>query len=372
MPKQEIERRFLVHAMDRSVLTGPGKLVVQGYLQSPPRMSLRVRVTDEREAHLARKEGAGRVRREEEIWTDLGTAQFHLGTCTDVVIKRRWLLIHDGQEWSVDVFAPPLQGIIIAEAELQSADTLLTLPPWIVDATEVTETLSSWDLARLATDVHGLEEMPPLSDLLTHRVRKIVLTGGPCSGKTSIMTLLRAEFENSIHCVPETVSYLIQQIGAKPPIGNVVGMRRYNRNLTKIQRGIEQAAELQAAFDGKRALLLDRGVCDNTAYLDGGFPVLERLLGTTREHEFQQYDLVICMETPSRVIYEAKSRNNPARYEASHEIAMEVSRRTREAWDGHSNLVVVPSEVSWEDKVDFVTAAVGSFLEQSSATPRHG
>lgn len=361
MPKQEIERRFLISAMDRSVLKGPGKEIIQGYLKSPARMSVRVRVIDGKEAYLARKEGSGLVRSEEEIWTDLDTARFLLEACIDIVVKRRWLVMHRGQEWSVDIFSPPLDGLTIAEAEIERPDSPLELPPWIVDAAEVTDTLTSRKLARIATELSGISEPRALHEYFPRRLPRIVLTGGPGSGKTSVFKRLRAELGTKIHFVPEVASIVIGQIGVSPPLTDPVGTRRYNRLLSRIQRHFEEVADIQAHKDAKRAILTDRGVVDNAAYLPGGITDLEYILGTSRAREYSEYALVIILGLPPRSVYEAGLADNPVRYE-TYEQAIALSERIERAWSGHPNVRIIPAADSISGKISAVQNAIHTLL----------
>jgi hypothetical protein len=47
-------------------------------------------------------------------------------------------------------------------------------------------------------------------------VHRVMLTGGPCGGKTSAANALREKFENigySVYCVPEAATLLFENMG---------------------------------------------------------------------------------------------------------------------------------------------------------------
>lgn len=360
MKHTEIERRYLVRAIDPDITRAPGKRIFQGYFEAAPWSSVRIRIWDGRTAKIARKSGMGLAREEEERDIDLETARFLLETSPYTLEKTRY--VRDG--WEVDFFHGPLTGLVIAEREMASLEELVVLPPWIQDAVEVTDSLTNSHLARLAADLGDALPQRPVRDVLPRRVPHVVLTGGPCSGKTAVMEILRREMGDVFHFVPEAASIVIAQVGVRPPGGDAVAMRGFQRTMCRVQRCFEQVSNVQALLDGKRALLLDRGVLDNAAYLPGGLVELESILRSTRADEYAAYERVICLETPPREVYEANRLNNPARTE-SWEAARALGDRIRAAWGGHPKFSPIANGASWEDKVEAVRRVLKSSMTGS-------
>lgn len=328
---KEIERRFVVRAIDPDFRRAPATRLVQGYFDTSPLESLRIRILDDTDAVITRKYGFGLSRDERELSIPLDVARMLLAACGGNVL-RKTRYVKDG--WEVDEFDAPLAGLILAEYEMCSEDEEVRLPPWISDAIEVTLSLTNEHLARLANDLGSDTPNKPVRDLLPKRIPRVVLTGGPCSGKSTVIRQVREEFGDVIHCVPEVATIVISQVGIVPPLDDRIALRKFQRTIANVQRSFEDVSNEQALRDDKRLVLLDRGIMDSAAYMDGGIPELERVLGTSSTEEYSRYEHVIYLATPPKGVYEANMANNPARSE-SYEQAQALGIRIWEAWTGH-------------------------------------
>ncbi len=143
----EIERRWIVLTIDPDIRHAKSKHIVQGYLNTPPGISARVRITNNKRAEFTKKTGTGLERPEETQKTDLESAHFWLDErFADIIQKRRYL--RDG--WEIDFYEGPLAGLVKAEFEMPEPDFPIQLPPWIELATEVTDIISDRLLACVA------------------------------------------------------------------------------------------------------------------------------------------------------------------------------------------------------------------------------
>ncbi|WP_323015160.1 CYTH domain-containing protein [Devosia sp.] len=129
----EIERKFLVRSDGwKGHVTGR-KSLVQGYLSSHAKVTVRVRIEDGRRGLLTlkgRPDGLARPEFEYEIPLEdardlMGLAEPH------VVAKTRHLVPHGGLVWEVDVFTGRHAGLVLAEVELDRQDQAIILPDWI-------------------------------------------------------------------------------------------------------------------------------------------------------------------------------------------------------------------------------------------------
>ncbi len=357
MKHLEIERRWIVRKIDPQVRARPGTRIRQGYFESPPHRSLRIRVIDGRGAWITRKSAPALAREEEELTIDPDLGRFLLESCPFRIDKTRVEV--DG--WDVDFFHGPLEGLVVAERELESLEEAVALPSWIEEAAEVTLSVTNSTLARIAVDLEAAPAARRPDDWLPRRVPRIVLTGGPCSGKSTVMDVLRRECGATLHFVPEAATIVIAQVGVFPPAHDPPAMRAFQRYMCRVQRTFENASNGQAVLDGKRALLLDRGVLDNAAYLAGGLAELESILQVPRTLEYAEYDLVLCLDVPPEAVYEAHRRNNPARSE-SWAAATALGERIAESWSGHARFRRIGNGRGWEDKVAAVRVELAAFL----------
>lgn len=346
----KLEKRYLVKSFDPKVLRCPSRFIRQGYLDTPGSTDIRVRILDGTDAKITRKQGHGPeaacVQLED---ADLDTAQFLLDNCPDQLTKRRYEV--DG--WTLDIFEGALSGLVLAEYAKKSHDEEVVFPGWLHEAEDVTLSLSNRHLARLCRDMKlGGVMLTPALKYLPKRLPRVVLTGGPCSGKTTLMREFQAAaFASEIHFVPEVASIVIGQVGVVPS-PNVCSVYRFQRTIYDIQRRFEEVSEQYAASDGKHLMLLDRGTVDNAAYLEDGLDEFRQVCGTSVAYEYGQYDLVLCLEPPPPDIFAREHANNPARKE-NYAQAVELGRRIAEVWGGHPHFVFVPNGSSWAAKRQF-------------------
>lgn len=347
----EIERRFLLLDFDHNVLAQATHDrfidIRQGYFDTPPELDFRVRVINDEKAVMTAKIGSGIAREEDEESAPAKLAEWMLQYMPYKIHKHRHLI--DGFE--VDVFQDILGGIVLAEREADDAATNLQKPSWVNSWIEVTESLSNRHMAHLAHELEHLDG--PVSDIaqfvLPRRVRKIVITGGPCSGKSTLLEMLKREMGHRIHYVPEVATIVISQVGVQPPVHNRVEMMRFQRLLGSVQRQFEGLSAIQALVDDKNVLVLDRGIVDNAAYLPNGLNDLQRIFKTTVEYEYSRYDLVIHLRVPPPGAYEQQRRNNPARRETYTEACV-LDQRISDVWSGHPHYHDIRTD-DWQTKI---------------------
>lgn len=130
---EEIERKFLVASDAWRATAGPGKSIVQGYLSSNAKATVRVRLIDRDRAVITIKGPVdGITRAEFEYDIPLADADALLALAgPQVVRKTRFEVPVDGLVWEVDVFAGAHAGLVLAEVELHSADQPVAAPGWV-------------------------------------------------------------------------------------------------------------------------------------------------------------------------------------------------------------------------------------------------
>jgi CYTH domain-containing protein len=130
---QEIEHKYLIRKdLWYAVHKPRGVNIRQGYLQTDPGKTIRIRTTGS-EAFLTIK-GPSRnaTRAEFEYPVPPEEADDLLQLCAAPVIEKvRYRMEHAGKTWEVDEFFGENEGLILAEIELTSEEEIYERPAWI-------------------------------------------------------------------------------------------------------------------------------------------------------------------------------------------------------------------------------------------------
>jgi predicted ATPase len=151
---------------------------------------------------------------------------------------------------------------------------------------------------------------------------RIVITGGPCAGKTEVWRFLGNAVPGGVP-VPEAATQLILDGKSEDSLG-LEGFQRavYERQLALEEGGREKGL----------LLLCDRGLLDGLAY----FPSLFDCLEVSREKVLNRYAMVIQLEViRDSHAYDMHFGNNPARHE-DHERALALEKDLERVYEGHS------------------------------------
>lgn len=196
-------------------------------------------------------------------------------------------------------------------------------------------------------------------------ITKIVLTGGPCAGKTTAMSWIQNAFTErgyAVLFVPETATELIGGGVAPWTCGSNV---EFQKCLMQLQREKEaiflQAAKTMAAE--KILIVCDRGELDNKAFM--GEEMFEQVLKELATNEVEmrdQYEAVFHLVTAAKGAREFYTlANNAARTETP-EQAAEQDDKIISAWTGHPHFRVIDNSTDFEDKMKRLISEIAAFL----------
>lgn len=197
------------------------------------------------------------------------------------------------------------------------------------------------------------------------KITKIVITGGPCAGKSTAMSWIRNAFRQkgyNVLFVSETATELIT--GGVAPwtcASNVEYQKcQVEMQLTK-ERLYLQAAETMP--DEKILVVCDRGVMDNRAYMsrEEFDEVLKALHGEEvawRDSYDAVFHLVTAANGAEKYYTDA---NNAARYESVEE-AIALDDRLIAAWTGHRHLRIIDNSTGFEEKMRRLATEIAVFL----------
>ncbi len=127
----EIERKFLVLNHNWKE-TSPFSIFKQGYLNSTPARTIRIRIDGINAFITIKSKNTGIQRQEFEYPIPLADAEQLLLLCeTAPLEKKRYRVRCDSHLWEVDEFLGANNGLIVAEIELQAINEKFNIPEWI-------------------------------------------------------------------------------------------------------------------------------------------------------------------------------------------------------------------------------------------------
>ena len=199
----------------------------------------------------------------------------------------------------------------------------------------------------------------------TVEITKIVITGGPCAGKTTAMSWIQSNFTKlgyTVLFVPETATELITGGVAPWTCGTNADYQKCQMKLQlEKERIFEQGASTMPVE--KVLIVCDRGTLDNKAYMTSlDFATVVSSLGCNEVELRDSYDAVFHLVTAAKGAEQFyTTANNAARTETV-EQAAELDDKLIAAWTGHPHLRIIDNAAGFEDKLRKLIAEIAAFL----------
>jgi GTPase SAR1 family protein len=214
--------------------------------------------------------------------------------------------------------------------------------------------------------------MPTEVDLI-----KVVVTGGPSGGKTTLIEALSKDFRSRVSVVNEAASILYR--GGFPRRTHALGKKHSQRAICFVQRELEDlvtaeclsdihltskhnAASLEAAKKSRHIVVCDRGSLDSIAYWPGDEDDFFKSLQTSRNDELKRYQWVLHLDTADQDSFDT---SNPVRVESFKE-AIQLNALVKEAWAGHPRRLIIPHSSDFIQKISKAKIAIQMILEDKS------
>ncbi|MFN0058460.1 MAG: AAA family ATPase [Planctomycetota bacterium] len=190
---------------------------------------------------------------------------------------------------------------------------------------------------------------------------RIVITGGPGGGKTTIAGVLRRQLADRLAVVPESATILFS--GGFPRSREPRVVRAIQSAIFAVQRQLE---EVHSLLEPARAQVCDRGTLDGAAFWPDGLDSYLAAMGTDRATEFARYHAVIFLRSAAHDGKRNYDTENPCRIETPAE-ACALDDRLFEIWRHHPRFQVVRSEANFYEKVAAVLIAIDRYLDETEA-----
>ena len=200
-------------------------------------------------------------------------------------------------------------------------------------------------------------------------ITKIVITGGPCAGKTSGIARIQSFFAKKGYCI------LVISEAATELIEGGISSQTLNSNFDyqlcqlKLQIAKEEIYETAARIIPAEKILIvcDRGLLDGKAYMsDTAFSDLCKNTQLSEAKIHDRYDAVFHMTTAAKGATNFyTTANNSARTETVEE-AIAIDDRLISIWSGHPYFKIINSSTDFIYKTNHLIAEIASFLGETN------
>ena len=203
-------------------------------------------------------------------------------------------------------------------------------------------------------------------------IKRIVFTGGPCSGKTTFTSRAQEIFAERGYRViiyHESATDLISG-GISPA---TMGMYEFQKYCVALQLKKEELCyrAAQEMSGDKVIIFIDRGLLDDMSYVgEEAFRQILKEFNIKLEEINDRYDMVVHLVTSAKGKEEAYTySNNAARYETIEE-ARAADDQALEAWKDHPNRVIIGNETEFDTKLRKAIQSVFKYLGDEKPTEK--
>lgn len=205
-----------------------------------------------------------------------------------------------------------------------------------------------------------------------NHITRIVLTGGPCAGKTTTLALIIEHFTQK--------GYKVFAIPEVPTIFTQAGMNYLTSNKDFFYEGEKATLEIQLMFEDRFyrmaqtctkpcLIVYDRGAMDISAYMQPEvWEDITKSVGTTSAELIKRYDAVFHLKTAAHGASKYyNTATNAQRYEEATEEGMQIARmlddKVLAAWAPHPHRTIINTNEDFFFKMNQVISAIEEVLK---------
>ena len=198
-------------------------------------------------------------------------------------------------------------------------------------------------------------------------MKRIVLTGGPCAGKTTALVKIIEHFSS--------LGYKVFIIPEVPTLFSQAGMDYLTDNSAFFYEGEKATLEMQIALEDKftriaetigepTIIVCDRGTMDISAYMKPEmWDEITAGIGTCSEKLRARYDAVLHLVSAADGAEQFYTTANNAERTEGLELAREVDKKVIQAWSEHPYLRVINNHENFDTKINRVIQEISNILE---------
>lgn len=201
-----------------------------------------------------------------------------------------------------------------------------------------------------------------------NEVIRIVLTGGPSSGKTAIYKLLREKFGSRAIFSPEAALVLANG-GFPMPRPELPWSYDwqvlFQDAVFNLQINLEEVCNFEAKATNTKVIVFDRGILDGAAYFRRGLEEFEQRYSVDSLSCLSRYSTVIHLDSIAN--YGQKYFDKFVGTEKFHNFkqSLEYDKRSYDVWSGHRELTIVHSK-DIEEKKQIVIETIENIINPNT------
>lgn len=198
-------------------------------------------------------------------------------------------------------------------------------------------------------------------------MKRIVLTGGPCAGKTTALVKIIEHFSS--------LGYKVFIIPEVPTLFSQAGMDYLTDNYAFFYEGEKATLEMQIALEDKftriaetieepTIIVCDRGTMDISAYMKPAmWQDITLALSTDSERLRTRYDAVLHLVSAADGAEQFYTTATNAERTEGLELARELDKKVISAWSEHPRLRVINNHENFDTKINRVLQEISNVLE---------
>lgn len=200
-----------------------------------------------------------------------------------------------------------------------------------------------------------------------NNIKRIVLTGGPCAGKTTALIKVIEHFNS--------LGYQVFTIPEVPTMFSQAGMNYLTPNKALFYEGEKATLEVQLALEDKfmrmaeaceqpAIIVCDRGTMDISAYMKPEmWQDITQAVGTdTQRLRDDRYDAVLHLVSAADGAERYYTTANNRERTEGLELARQLDKKIINAWTGHPHLRVINNDDDFDRKINRVVKEISNVL----------
>lgn len=189
------------------------------------------------------------------------------------------------------------------------------------------------------------------------RPMKIVLTGAPSSGKSSVLAELQKLSLPNLVLVPESAVVLLAGGFPAPSHDDLEQIAAFQKTIIHVQDNLEVVCSRKHPL--ATHMVLDRAKLDGAGFWPPGPEDYLKRFQVNKDEELAKYDVVLFLELPTKELF---GGTNLARFH-NFEQSLESERRLEQVWSAHPGFQKVSAKKDFAEKVSDIVSIIRGLMD---------